>query len=297
MIPTSQKSWPCSARQSTGHSLSRVIKESGVPTATDAEVEALSEHFGEVIRAAMDSDGDRGSFEAYAYRMFEAIDHDKNGRLSYIEFEWMLRNGLQTDVDGASLQGLWKALDRDGNGYLCQGEWIGFLRHTQRKVAVHTRALARAARQKERRDGAIERRTEQERALYQVKAYEKAHAAQAMERRAAELEAALEAEQYRLSTAVSQGGGSLPGTAQSGGGGHRPQRRALNGRRAGLLTPLAGGGPVALASAAPLTPLSSAGYPAYHEQQQYQGQGYLPAIADEGDYGQDYAYGYGGPQY
>jgi len=65
------------------------------------------------------------------FALFRFMDEDDSGLISYYEMVRMVRQQLKLKADvmpTAQLQRIWLALDRDGSGQLCVGEFGAFMR-------------------------------------------------------------------------------------------------------------------------------------------------------------------------
>ena len=65
------------------------------------------------------------------FALFRYMDEDESGLISYPEMVRMVRHQLKLGRDAmptAALQRIWLALDRDGSGQLCVGEFGAFMR-------------------------------------------------------------------------------------------------------------------------------------------------------------------------
>ena len=60
------------------------------------------------------------------YKLFQRIDNDHSGRISYYEFKGFVRQTLELNQErlpDAKLKAVWKALDADGGGYITVAEF------------------------------------------------------------------------------------------------------------------------------------------------------------------------------
>jgi Ca2+-binding EF-hand superfamily protein len=82
------------------------------------------------------------------YLLFKAVDTDKSGRISFEEFESMIRGQLKMSREklaDARLQALWKSLDTDASGWLSAGEWGRFMKLGEQQAADHVAQRVAAA--------------------------------------------------------------------------------------------------------------------------------------------------------
>ena len=91
------------------------------------------------------------------FYLFRVVDADGSGRISYDEFERMIREPLKLKsgkLPNVKLQALWKALDEDDSGWISTGEFGRFMKlgaqqaadHVAQKVAKSKAAKAEEAR-------------------------------------------------------------------------------------------------------------------------------------------------------
>lgn len=65
------------------------------------------------------------------HKLFKHMDIDQSGRIDFAEFSKMTRSVLKLGKDAVSdqkLWGLWRAIDENGNGFICAGEFGRFMR-------------------------------------------------------------------------------------------------------------------------------------------------------------------------
>jgi hypothetical protein len=96
-----------------------------VPKASKAEVRALAEMMNAQLAVLFAPN------ERTFYRLFKYMDSDGSEMIEFDEFETMVRRQLQlgsSELPHERLVGLWRAIDADGSGRVCQGEWGRFMR-------------------------------------------------------------------------------------------------------------------------------------------------------------------------
>ena len=97
----------------------------GVPKASKAEVRALAELMNAQLAVLFAPN------ERTFYRLFKYMDADGSEMIEFDEFESMVRKQLQlspSELPHERLVGLWRAIDADGSGRVCQGEFGRFMR-------------------------------------------------------------------------------------------------------------------------------------------------------------------------
>lgn len=159
-----------------------------IEPASEAEVEELSGVFNQLI-AVKDGLPVEPSWRWHS--LFELMDHEGNGSVSYPEFTQMIRSELGYSGPEEKLQQLWKALDCNSSGFITEGEFGRFWRRG-RATATRTRAEARAGRRRELKQLTKERHEIRDKSYMRDRAGDTAHAAALMDQRAAELEAVIE---------------------------------------------------------------------------------------------------------
>ena len=105
-----------------------------VKTAGDAEVTVLSELLNKQAIKIIADPNARGWF-----KLFNHMDDDRSGRISYKELIGMVREELRLDSDDLSdgrVQAVWKALDTDGSGFIGAGEFGAFMRKGEAKPGM-----------------------------------------------------------------------------------------------------------------------------------------------------------------
>ena len=131
-----------------------------VSAADEATVFALSKRLNQAM-AVLEPDANKRGW----FRLFQHMDDDGSGKMTYLELEDMVRNELRIpskDLDDKVLKQVWKVLDADGSGYIEAGEFGRFMRpgeaavgetwksrlHAQRRMEVQVEL---AVRHKEKR--------------------------------------------------------------------------------------------------------------------------------------------------
>ena len=92
-----------------------------VSPADDAAVRHLSMLLHEAM-AEMEPDPNKRTW----YTLFKHMDDDGSGKITFHEFEDMVRNEVRLtrhELDEDSLRSVWRALDCDGSGYVTVGEF------------------------------------------------------------------------------------------------------------------------------------------------------------------------------
>ena len=112
---------------------------------------------------------------------------DRNGHLSFHEFERTLTHALGYAGGEEKLLQLWKALDTNSSGFITKGEFTYFWRLAHR-AAEHAQAESDGARRREERRQVSEARAHKSEAYYTARAAEATRKAQSMAERAAALE-------------------------------------------------------------------------------------------------------------
>jgi hypothetical protein len=101
------------------------------------------------------------------YKLFQYIDHNGSGRISWYEFKGFIRTTLelsQERLPDESIQAVWKALDADGSGYIAVAEFGPF-------IGLGAKAMKRRKHEKSPQEiyqakfAATQRRREHENAL------------------------------------------------------------------------------------------------------------------------------------
>lgn len=90
------------------------------------------------------------------YKIFKAVDTDSSGRISYEEFETMVRGPLKmsrTKTPSVKLQALWKALDEDSSGWLSTGEFGRFMKLGAQQAVDHVAQKVAAAKAAKLQEG------------------------------------------------------------------------------------------------------------------------------------------------
>ena len=151
--------------------------------ASDEEVIALAGHFNSLMEQ-------RYPHDPSWFRLFNIMDCNDSGHICYPEFADMVKNHLGSEISDYKLRALWKAIDDNNSGFVLEGEFGRFWRKGK-YVGAHTRAVAINERLRERQQEFKDLRKQREKNIYQERASETAQAARAMERKAAEMEAAL----------------------------------------------------------------------------------------------------------
>ena len=97
-----------------------------VSKADDATVLALSTRLNQAM-AVLEPDANKRGW----FRLFQHMDDDGSGKMTFLELEDMVRNELKVtskDLDDRVLKQVWKVLDADGSGYIDAGEFGRFMR-------------------------------------------------------------------------------------------------------------------------------------------------------------------------
>ena len=111
-----------------GKDLTRELME--VVPAPDSEMLALAVQLNSKLLTRDNPHNLAGELSSW-YKVFQAIDIDHSGRISYSEFCGMVREKLQlkrSERNEDSLIGVWKRLDEDNSGYISVGEFGAFMR-------------------------------------------------------------------------------------------------------------------------------------------------------------------------
>ena len=116
--------------------------------AEDATVLALSVRLNQA-NEQLEPDANKRTW----YRLFQHMDHDGSGKITYNELEDMVRNELKlkpADLNDKVLKSVWKALDSDVSGYIEAGEFGRFMRRGEATVGEETwKSRLRAQRHEE----------------------------------------------------------------------------------------------------------------------------------------------------
>ena len=102
-----------------------------VAAATAEEVQALSEQLNRFLEQSIQSGLLVCSSGTAWFALFKHMDQDGSCRISYPELRATVRDTLKCDkkeLPEVKLQGLWKALDDDGSGFISAGEFGRFMR-------------------------------------------------------------------------------------------------------------------------------------------------------------------------
>jgi len=86
------------------------------------------------------------------YKLFNHIDDDGSGRISFFELEDMVRNRLKitaSTLTQEQLQAIWRALDEDNSGLITCGEFGHFMRKGRKSKGEHPKTKMIKAKQKE----------------------------------------------------------------------------------------------------------------------------------------------------
>lgn len=86
------------------------------------------------------------------YKLFNHIDDDGSGKISFWEFEDMVRNELKVSASNLTndqLQAIWRALDEDNSGLISCGEFGHFMRRGIQTKGKSVRDKLVEAKQKE----------------------------------------------------------------------------------------------------------------------------------------------------
>jgi len=126
----------------TGKAITKALNSDldGVPVATESQVRSLSR---KLNRAACRMYPDTRTQAAF-FQLFQHMDKDKSGLVSYAEVQSMVRHHLKLskqDLPEQELQATWRWMDEDGSGMIRSGEfnklmrqgWDAFLRANERK--------------------------------------------------------------------------------------------------------------------------------------------------------------------
>ena len=74
------------------------------------------------------------------FKLFRHMDDDGSGKVTFAEFEDLVRHELQLpprELPEARLKAVWVALDDDGSGYISAGEFGAFMRKGEALHAPH----------------------------------------------------------------------------------------------------------------------------------------------------------------
>ena len=102
----------------------------GVQPASEEELRELAVSFNQEMTALLATPGTSASW----YKLFNFMDQDKSGRVTYIEVRDMVRSevgglGLQpARLPEPRLRSLWRALDDDGSGFITVKEFGKFMK-------------------------------------------------------------------------------------------------------------------------------------------------------------------------
>mmetsp|Transcript_53674 Transcript_53674/g.156451 ORF Transcript_53674/g.156451 Transcript_53674/m.156451 type:complete len:254 (-) Transcript_53674:70-831(-) len=86
------------------------------------------------------------------YKLFNHIDDDGSGKISYFEFEDMVRNELKISSSSLTqdqVQAIWRALDEDGSGLISCGEFGHFMRKGMKPIGENAKTRMFKAKQQE----------------------------------------------------------------------------------------------------------------------------------------------------
>ena len=111
-------------------------KVHNVSKADDATVLALSTRLNQAM-AVLEPDANKRGW----FRLFQHMDDDGSGKMTFLELEDMVRNELKVtskDLDDRVLKSVWKVLDADGSGYIDAGEFGRFMRPGEAAVGQET---------------------------------------------------------------------------------------------------------------------------------------------------------------
>jgi len=173
----------------SGKHLTMMLAAKDVEAASAEEVRQLSLKFNTQLVQLRPRDATNGNC---FIRLFKHMDYDDSGRISFKEFRQMVREELhlgKAEMPLPQLQSLWKALDENGSGYICIGEFGRFMR-----VSADAAPTDPVMEAKERQR--LEEMAERDRnaALWKARAARKAQEkAKTLAAEAAQLEAALKA--------------------------------------------------------------------------------------------------------
>jgi Ca2+-binding EF-hand superfamily protein len=118
---------------------------SGVEPAPEKEVVALSKRFNKSLAHLFPE-----SRSHMWFKLFQKMDPDESGQISFVEFQRGIREVLKDDqVPENRLEALWRALDEDSSGFMIAGEfgrfmklgWEEMLEEQQRVKSMLTRPV------------------------------------------------------------------------------------------------------------------------------------------------------------
>jgi Ca2+-binding EF-hand superfamily protein len=161
------------------------LKAMEVEPASEEEVRQLGDLFAKQLHDLTPSG------VSNVIKLFKQMDRDGSGHVTFAEFSSMARHALKVRaraVPDAKLWGLWRAIDDNGNGFICAGEFQRFMRGSY----VSEKQLEKQEdRMRQKVEQGEQARKEQARRYSMQVADAKARAADRMEAEAERLEAML----------------------------------------------------------------------------------------------------------